>query len=140
MVKKKKAVKKPAKKPAKKIAKKVKTVKKVECKKMATTSLKKTMTKAEMLSYIAEGTCLTRKEVGKVIDALALVIKRHVGKGAVGSFVLPGLVKFKVTRRPATKARKGVNPFTGEMITFKAKPARNVVKIRALKALKDMVK
>ena len=54
-------------------------------------------------------------------------------------YTVPGLMKIKVVRKPATKARKGVNPFTGEAMTFKAKPARNVVKVLPLKALKDMV-
>ena len=54
-------------------------------------------------------------------------------------FNVPGLMKIKVVRKPATKARKGINPFTGEETMFKAKPARNVVKVTPLKALKDMV-
>jgi hypothetical protein len=48
-------------------------------------------------------------------------------------------MKLVVQRKPATKARRGINPFTGEETIFKAKPARNVVKIRPLKNLKDMV-
>ena len=61
------------------------------------------------------------------------------GAGVVGVFVVPGLAKILVIRKPATKARKGINPFTGEETMFKAKPARNVVKIRPVKAVKDMV-
>nr|WP_267257139.1 HU family DNA-binding protein [Coxiella endosymbiont of Ornithodoros maritimus] len=74
-----------------------------------------------------------------VLDELADVMHRHLRKDAAGQFTLPGLVKCTVKRKPATKARKGINPFIGEMMTFKAKPARNVVKIRALKRLKEMV-
>ena len=70
---------------------------------------------------------------------MAILIERHVKKRAPGQFTLPGLMKIEVKRKPATKARKGINPFTGEPTIFKAKPARNVVKVRPLKKLKDMV-
>mgnify|MGYP000544289688 CR=1 FL=1 len=73
-----------------------------------------------------------------VFDELATIINGHIKKGAAGTFTLPGLCKVKVRRKKATKARKGINPFTGEETMFKAKPARNVVKIRPLKNLKDM--
>ena len=65
-------------------------------------------------------------------------MQRHLRKGAAGEFTIPGLMKCVVKRKPATKARKGINPFTGEEIMFKAKPARNVVKVRPLKKLKEM--
>ena len=67
------------------------------------------------------------------------MIKKDLGKRGPGTFTVPGLMKIKVVRKPATKARKGTNPFTGEEMMFKAKPARNVVKVQALKGLKDMV-
>ena len=70
---------------------------------------------------------------------LGTLIGKNLGKRGPGAFKLPGLMKVKVTRKPATKARKGINPFTKEETVFKAKPARNVVKILPLKALKDMV-
>lgn len=122
------------------------TVKKMQVKKakvkktvkLATSPVKKAMTKSEMLSIIAEGVALTRKDVSNVLDALGVVIKRHVTKGAVGECTLPGLVKLRVVRKPAVKARKGINPFTGEPTIFKAKPARNVIKVRTLKKLKEM--
>ena len=96
------------------------------------------MTKSQMLNHIAEATELSRKDVSAVLDELTLLIDRHVKKKAVGEFKLPGLLKIKVVKKPAVKARKGVNPFTGEEMMFKAKPARNVVKVLPLKALKDM--
>jgi hypothetical protein len=68
------------------------------------------------------------------------VIEGHLKKNGAGIFTLPGLLKMKVVRKPATKARKGINPFTGEETVFKAKPARNVVKIQPLKAVKEMAK
>ena len=101
--------------------------------------VKTPMTKTAMLEQIAGNTGLTRKQASSVLDELAILIESHIKKGAVGQFTFPGLMKIEVRRKPATKARKGINPFTGEETTFKAKPARNVVKIRPLKAIKDMV-
>jgi len=114
-----------------------KSAKKASVKKV--TAAKAPMTKSAMLEQIAQNTGLARKQVSAVFDELATLIERHIKKGGVGRFVLPGLMKIEVKRKPATKARKGINPFTGEMTVFKAKPARNVVKIRALKKMKDMV-
>ena len=101
-------------------------------------AVKKPTTKSESLTYIAEKTDLTKKDVGLVFDSLATLIKRDLKRGP-GVYTVPGLMKIKVVRKPATKARKGVNPFTGEEMMFKAKPARNVVKVLALKGLKEMV-
>ncbi|CAN5125252.1 HU family DNA-binding protein [soil metagenome] len=95
-------------------------------------------TKTDILDHIADDTELTRKDVGAVLDSLAEVIELHVKKRSVGEFVLPGLFKISTVRKPATKARKGINPFTKEETMFKAKPASIAVKIRPLKKLKDM--
>lgn len=105
--------------------------------KRSTTALTEAHNKTQLLTEIAELTTLTKKQVSAVFDELAALVERHVKKNAVGSFTLPGLFKIQVVRKPATKARKGINPFTGEETTFKAKPARNVIKIRPLKKLKD---
>ncbi len=102
------------------------------------TGVKSAMTKTEMLTEIATATELSKKQVQSVLDELSVVIERHVKKKAIGQFTLPGLVKIIVQNKPATKARKGINPFTGEETVFKAKPARNIVKVRPLKKLKDM--
>lgn len=96
-------------------------------------------TKSEILSNIADNVDLSRKQVAAVFNELSEIICQHVKKGAAGEFTIPGLAKIATKTRPATKARKGINPFTGEETTFKAKPARTVVKIRPLKRLKDMV-
>ena len=93
---------------------------------------KKPTTKTEMLTTIAEKTGLKRKDVS------AVLVKRDLKSGP-GVFNIFGLMKVKVVRKPATAARKGINPFTKEEVMFKAKPARNVVKVLPLKALKDMV-
>lgn len=99
----------------------------------------KAMTKTEILTALAEGTGLSRKEIADVFDHLGVLIKKNLGKQGPGVFNIPSLMKVKVIRKPATKARKGINPFTKEETVFKAKPARNVIKIQPLKAMKDMV-
>src|SRR3954465_15980917 len=92
-------------------------------------------TKGELIRGIAEATNVPRKEVTNVFDALTAVIGQDVQK--LGTFMLPGLAKIVVLKKPATKARKGINPFTKEPMTFKAKPARKVLKARPVKAAKD---
>ncbi len=99
----------------------------------------KPMTKSEIVSGIADSTGLTKKDVNSVFEAMAAQIKKSLGNGGPGAYTIPGLMKLIVQRKPATEARKGINPFTKEETVFKAKPARNVVKIRPLKNLKDMV-
>jgi nucleoid DNA-binding protein len=97
-------------------------------------------TKTEVYSTIADATGLSKRDVSAVFDALNDQIKKAVGgRGGSKSFTIHGLCKIVVQHKPATKERQGTNPFTGEPTTFKAKPARNVVKIRPLKKLKDMV-
>jgi nucleoid DNA-binding protein len=97
------------------------------------------LNKSQILADIATTTGIAKRDVSKVVEELATVIERHIGKKGPGSFTMPGLFKIKTIRKPATKARKGINPFTKEEVTFKAKPARIVIKIRPLKKLKDMV-
>jgi nucleoid DNA-binding protein len=97
------------------------------------------MSKSETLNVLAERTGLSRKQVGAVLDELTNLIGESVGKKGPGVFNVPGLMKITVQHKPATKARKGINPFTKEEQLFKAKPARNVVKVRPLKGLKEMI-
>ena len=95
------------------------------------------MNKTELIRTLAEKTTLKPRDVSGVLDSL-----QGVGYGELkkeGSFTLPGFAKFVVVKKPATKERKGKNPFTGEEMTFKAKPARQVVKARPVKALKEEV-
>ena len=100
----------------------------------------KAPTKSEVLGRIAEKTELSRKQVSAVFEELSNEIKNALGKKGPGLFVVPGLMKINLIQKPATKARKGINPFTKEEVMFKAKPARKVVKVRPLKNLKDFVK
>ena len=100
----------------------------------------KVLTKSEILAGLAETTGLSRKDVASVFDALSGLIKTNVGKKGPGMFVIPGLMRIMVIQKPATKAHMGVNPFTKQEQMFKAKPARKVIKVRPMKALKDMTK
>ena len=102
-----------------------------------TTAISEKMTKTQILTEIAENTNLTRKQVGDVLEELEVLIERSVKKRALGEFTIPGLMKITTVKKPATKARKGINPFTGEETMFKAKPASVAVKVRPLKKLKD---
>jgi len=100
----------------------------------------KAPTKSEIFASIVGTTELSRKQVAAVLNALTELIAKNVGKKGPGLFVVPGLLKIMVLQKPATKAHKGINPFTKQEQMFKAKPARKVIKVRALKALKDMAK
>ena len=102
------------------------------------TAVKEAMTKSQLLETLSESTGLQRKDVAAVLDELGAVIERHVRKRAVGTFTLPGLLKIKVVRKPATKARKMMSPFTGQEITVAAKPASRAVKVQPLSGLKRM--
>ncbi len=101
-------------------------------------TVQKPPTKSEIFAHISEETELSRKEIAAVFDSLTGLIEKNLKPRGPGFFNLPGLLKIKVVKKPATKARKGINPFTGEETTFKAKPARKVVKVLPLKGLKDM--
>ena len=107
--------------------------------KAAATAIREPYTKAQLLASLAENTGVEKKAVAAVLAELNTVIERHIKKRAVGQFTLPGLMKIRTTRKPATRARKGRNPFTGDEIMIKAKPAHTVVKISPLKGLKEMV-
>ena len=102
-------------------------------------SINQPYTKGTIVKTIADLSCTSRKDTATVIENLSKVIEGHIKVKGPGVFTLPGLLKIMVVKKPARPARKGINPFTGEETMFKAKPARNVVKVRALKKLKDMV-
>lgn len=131
------------------MATKKKTAKKTTAKKKAAVKaapkaagkpIKEPYTKTALYSTIAERTGLKKKDVDSVFAELGDIINGHIRRNGAGIFTMPGLMKMKVVRKPATKARKGINPFTGEPTVFKAKPARNIVKIQPLKSLKEMAK
>ena len=95
------------------------------------------MTKSQLIEKIAQLRELAKKDVKGMMEALAEVGYKELKKNAV--FLVPGLAKFVVIKKPATKAREGINPFNGEPMTFKAKPARKIVRARPVKAAKDAV-
>ena len=92
------------------------------------------MNKSELISELSEETTYSKKDITRVIDSLTRIIGRTLKKGE--KVAITGFGSFWLSNRPA---RKGINPFTGEETMFKAKPARNVVKVKPLKKLKDMV-
>jgi nucleoid DNA-binding protein len=101
----------------------------------------KAMTKSEILAGIAESTGLSKKDVGAVLDAMSEQISKAVSKRGAGAYAIPGLCKIVVISKPAQPAKKNVpNPFKkGEFMDVPAKPAKRVIKVRPLKALKDMI-
>ncbi len=104
-----------------------------------TSAKEKPRTKSEILTILADHAGITKKQAATVFDTMGTMIQADLKKGAAGAFTVPGMMKVTVQRKPATKARKGINPFTKEEVMFKAKPARNVVKVRPMKGLKDLV-
>jgi len=129
----------PAKKaaPAKVAAKKAAPAKQAAPAKKAAALIKDKLTKTQIVASIAESTSLSKKQVGDVMAELESLMERSLKKRAVGEFTLPGLMKITTVKKPAKKARKGINPFTGEETTFQAKPASVAVKVRPLKKMKD---
>tara|TARA_Y100000589_G_scaffold20775_1_gene17055 strand:- start:4729 stop:5079 length:351 start_codon:yes stop_codon:yes gene_type:complete len=99
----------------------------------------KPLTKTQIFGSISDETGLTRKEVASVFESMTGLVKKQIGRRGPGTFTVPGLMKIVKQHKPRRPARKGVNPFTGEEMMFKAKPAHNVVKVRPLKGLKEMV-
>ena len=133
------------KKTAKKAAKKTsarKTSKKAAPKKAAASNVKRipgsatVRTKSQITNSIVDATGMTRKEINTVFEALESLTVADLKKGTDVKFM--GM-KLTVKKKPATKARKGINPFTGEEMMFKAKPASKAVKVRALKTLNDKI-
>ena len=129
----------PAKKKA--AAKKAPARKKAVAKKAAPVkkapAIKQKMTKSQIIASLADSTDLTKKQIGSVMDEMHLLMERSIKKRSVGEFTVPGIMKITTVKKPARKARKGINPFTGEETMFKAKPASIAVKVRPLKKLKE---
>jgi nucleoid DNA-binding protein len=99
----------------------------------------KRMSKTQFVAAVAEKSGLTKKQANAALEAINTVVARELGKKGPGEVILPGLLKLSVVNKPATHQHEGVNPFTKEPMTYKAKAARKVVKVRALKALTDAV-
>ena len=124
--------------PSKKIATKKNDTKKSAAPVKNVKPVAERYSKTQILTQIAENTELSRKQVEAVLGELTDIIEGHVKKRGCGEFVFPGLMKVVTVKKPARKATKGINPFTGEETVFKAKPASTAIKIRPLKKLKEM--
>jgi len=117
--------KKSARKPAKKSAPK------------APQSIRSVLTKSQLVTHLADAAKVTAKDVRALLAALEDSIRASISRKGPRTFVLPGILKITAVAVPARKARKGINPFTGEETVFKAKPATVKVKVRPMKKLKD---
>ena len=117
--------------------KKVAAKKKAAAPKKAAPAISTKLTKSQIVASVAESTGLTKKQIGSVMEELDTLMERSIKKRGVGEFTIPGILKITTVKKPARKARKGINPFTGEQTVFKAKPASIAVKIRPLKKLKE---
>jgi nucleoid DNA-binding protein len=95
--------------------------------------------KSDVFGTIGQHAGIHRRDVAAVFHVMGSLIKADLSKGGTGVFKVPGLMRITVARKPATKERMGINPFTKEQVMFKAKPARNVVRVRPLRGLKEMV-
>lgn len=99
----------------------------------------KRLTKSQVIAELADITELDKKSINKVFDGLTELIKKQLGPRGPGEFVIPGLLKLRAVKKPATKDRPGINPFTKQPITIKGKPASKKIRATALKSLKDLV-
>ena len=124
----KKSARKTAKKPARKAAQK------------APHSIKSVLSKSQLVAHLADAAKVAGKDVRALLAALEETIRASISRKGPRTFVLPGILKITVVAVPAKKARKGVNPFTGQETVFKAKPATVKVKVRPMKKLKDAAK
>ena len=123
--------------PAKKAPAKKAVAKKAAAAPKKSTPIADKLTKGQIVTSIAESVGLSKKQIGSVMDELHSLIERSIKKRGAGEFTIPGILKITTVNKPARKARKGINPFTGEETMFKAKPASIAVKIRPLKKLKE---
>jgi nucleoid DNA-binding protein len=95
------------------------------------------MTKGQIIGSLADSTGLSKKQISSVMEEMDSLIERSIKKRGIGEFTIPGMMKITTVKKPARKARKGINPFTGEEAMFKAKPASIAVKVRPLKKMKE---
>ena len=99
----------------------------------------KRMSKTQFVTTLAEKSGLNKKQATSALDTINAMVAQQLGKRGPGEVLIPGLLKLNIVNKPATRKHEGINPFTKEPMTYKAKPAHKVIKMRALKALKDAV-
>ena len=97
------------------------------------------MSKSQFVTTLAEKSGLNRKQAVSALDTINAMVAQQLGKKGPGEVLIPGLLKLSIVDKPATRKHKGINPFTKEPMTYKAKAARKVIKVRPLKALKDAI-
>jgi len=97
------------------------------------------MSKSQFVTTLAEKSGLNRKQAVSALDTINAIVAQQLGKKGPGEVLIPGLLKLSVVDKPATRKHEGINPFTKEPMTYKAKAARKVIKVRPLKALKDAI-
>jgi len=97
------------------------------------------LSKSQFVEVLAEKSGLTKKQAASALDTINAIITQQLGKGGAGEVLIPGLLKLSVVEKPATRQHEGINPFTKEPMIYQAKPARKVIRVRPLKALKDAV-
>lgn len=99
----------------------------------------KRMSKSQFMTTLAEKSGLNKNQAASALDTISTMVAQQLGKGGPGEVLIPGLLKLNIVNKPATPKHEGLNPFTGEPMTYKAKPARKVIRARPLKALKDSI-
>jgi nucleoid DNA-binding protein len=99
----------------------------------------KRMNKSQFVTVLSEKSGLSKKQARAAIDSINAMVAQQLGQKGPGEIILPGLLKLSIVVKPATHQHEGINPFTKEPMTYKAKPARKVVRVRPLKALKDAI-
>ena len=99
----------------------------------------KKMSQTMFMAILAEKSGLNKKQAAAALDTINAIVAQQLGKRGPGEVLIPGLLKLKVVDKPASPQHEGINPFTKEPMTYKAKPARKVIKAMPLKALKDAV-
>lgn len=97
------------------------------------------LNKSQFVTALAEKSGLDKKQATAALDTLNAIVAQQLGKQGPGEVLIPGLLKLNIVDKPATPKHEGINPFTKEPMTFKAKAARKVIKVRTLKALKDAI-
>jgi nucleoid DNA-binding protein len=97
------------------------------------------MSKSQFVTTLAEKSGLSRKQAVSALDTINAMVAQQLGRKGPGEVLIPGMLKLSVIDKPATRKHEGINPFTKEPMTYKAKAARKVIKVRPLKALKDAI-
>lgn len=97
------------------------------------------LNKSQFVEMMAEKSGLSKKEISSALEALNATVAQQLGKRGPGEVVIPGLLRLAVVEKPATAEHQGINPFTKAPMTYKARPARKVIRVRPLKGLKDAV-